>query len=287
MITGKTKLLGLMGRPVEHSLSPAMHNAAFSAEGLDYVYVAMDVNPEKLPEAVRGAVALGFRGFNLTMPHKEKVIPLLDEIDGAAKVSGAVNTVVIGDSKLRGHNTDGSGLVEAFREAEVKVSDQTVFLLGAGGAASAIAFALREEGAGELHVFNRNVARAEDLAKKVERAGKGDGIYVHPLESLAASETTPDILINATSLGMKDGDPLPIPNTYLETLPGHATVADAVYRPGDRTSLLHAAAGLGLRTINGQRMLLYQGVHAQKLWTGLEPNARVMDEKLRGVGSGE
>lgn len=269
-----------MGRPVEYSLSPQMHNASFSAEGLDYVYVAMDVDPEELPEAVRGAAALGFRGFNLTMPHKEKVIPLLDEIDGAASVSGAVNTVVIGDFGLRGYNTDGSGLIEACREAGVEIAGRRISLLGAGGAASAIAFALREEGAGELRVFNRNMARAEELTNKLRKAGKETSIQVHPLDSLADSETIPDILVNATSLGMKDGDPLPVPEDYLKRLPEHTVVADAVYRPGDRTSLLHAAAGLGMRIINGQRMLLYQGVHAQKLWTGLEPNVKAMDEQL-------
>ncbi|MBA2376141.1 MAG: shikimate dehydrogenase [Actinomycetota bacterium] len=287
MITGKTKLLGLMGRPVSHSLSPAMHNAAFSEENLDFVYVAMDVDPDKLPDAVRGAAALGFRGFNLTMPHKEKIIPLLDEMDGAAKISGAVNTVVIESGKLRGHNTDGSGMAEACREAGAKVSGKTIVLLGAGGAASAISFALQSEGASSLHIFNRSVDRAESLAAKLEESGEGTEVRAHPLESLETSGISPDILINTTSLGMKNDDPLPVPAAYLESLPEHATVADAVYLPGDRTSLLHAAGKLGLRTINGQRMLLYQGVHAQKLWTGLEPNVEAMDAELPGVGSGK
>ncbi len=280
MITGKTKLLGLMGRPVEHSLSPAMHNAAFAEENLDYVYVAMDVEPDKLPEAVRGVAALGFRGFNLTMPHKEKVIPLLDEIDGAAKVSGAVNTVVIGDSKLRGHNTDGSGMVAACREAGAEISGKTIVLLGAGGAASAITFALQAEGASKLHIFNRSIARAETLAAKLEKVGEGTEVHAHPRDSLENAGASPDILINTTSLGMKDGDPLPVPEDYLRNLPGHTVVADAVYLPGDRTRLLHTAARLGLRVLDGQRMLLYQGVHAQKLWTGLEPNVKVMDGQL-------
>lgn len=287
MITGKTKLLGLMGRPVTHSLSPAMHNAAFAKENLDFVYVAMDVDPEELREAVRGAAALGFRGFNLTMPHKEKIIPLLDEIDGAAKLSGAVNTVVIEGSKLRGHNTDGSGMVQACREAGTDVSGKTIVLLGAGGAASAISFALQAEGASSLHIFNRSVDRAETLAAKLKEFGGGANVHAHPLDSLETSGVSPDILINTTSLGMKDGDPLPVPEEYLKNLPEHTVIADAVYRPGDRTRLLHTADGLGMRTINGQRMLLYQGVHAQKLWTGLEPNVKAMDAELRGVGSGE
>lgn len=284
MITGKTKLLGLMGRPVEHSLSPQMHNAAFRREGLDFVYVAMDVDPEELPEAVRGAAALGFRGFNLTMPHKERVIPLLDEIDGAAEVSGAVNTVVIEGSKLSGYNTDGSGMLEACREAGAGVFGKTVVLLGAGGAASAVSFALQDEGAKEIHIFNRNAERAENLAAKLEKSGERAKVRAHPLEALESSDLAPDILVNTTSLGMKSGDSLPVSESYLKTLPERTVVADAVYLPGDRTRLLRLAAGLGLRVLDGQRMLLYQGVHAQKLWTGLEPNVAVMDEQLPRSG---
>jgi shikimate dehydrogenase len=280
LITGKTKLLGLMGRPVEHSLSPAMHNAAFAADNLDFVYVAMDVNPDELPAAVRGAAALGFRGFNLTMPHKEKIIPLLDGMDGAAKISGAVNTVVIEDGKLRGYNTDGSGMAQACREAGAEIPGKTVVLIGAGGAASAISFALHDAGASELHIFNRNVSRAETLAAKLEGFGENAKVRAHPLDSLETSDLSPDLLVNTTSLGMKDGDPLPVPEEYLKKLPDHTTIADAVYRPGDRTRLLRAADELGLKTIHGQRMLLFQGVHAQKLWTGLEPNVKAMDEQL-------
>src|ERR687894_1415961 len=128
MISGKTGLLALIGHPVEHSLSPAMHNASFAAEGLDYVYVALDVRPEDLPAAVRGAAALGFRGFNVTMPHKRAMIPLVDDLDEGAGISGAVNTVVIEGHKLRGHNTDGPGLVEACREAGILLGGRRVLL---------------------------------------------------------------------------------------------------------------------------------------------------------------
>ncbi|MBV9455874.1 MAG: quinate/shikimate dehydrogenase, partial [Rubrobacter sp.] len=142
MLTGKTKLLGIIGHPVEHSLSPYMHNAAFAADGADYVYIAMDVEPNRLPAAVEGLAALGFIGFNVTMPHKEALPPLMDELDNAARLTGAVNTVlIVKEGLFRGFNTDGSGFVEACEEAEVSLRGRQVLILGAGGAAAAMAAA--------------------------------------------------------------------------------------------------------------------------------------------------
>lgn len=277
-ISGATRLLGLMGHPARHTLSPGMHNASFAAEGLDYVYVAMEVAPEDLKDAVRGAVAMGFLGFNLTMPHKEAATQHLDSIDGAARVSCAVNTVVIDEEdRLLGYNTDGAGMLSACREAGVRVEGGRTVLLGAGGAAAAIAFALREEGAREILVVNRNPSRAEELLERLRiSGGKTD---VEALRPDALSEVLPgaDVVVNATSLGMNDGDPLPFD---VERLPDHAAVCDAVYRPGDRTALVAAAEGRGLRVVSGERMLLYQGVAAQRLWTGFEPNVAAMDEAL-------
>ena len=132
MISGKTRLLALIGHPVNHSLSPAMHNAAFAADGLDFVYVCLDVDPDDLPAAVKGAAALKLCGFNITMPHKRAMIPLLDELDEGARISGAVNTVVIDGSTLRGYNTDGGGMVMACQEAGIELSGRRVLLLGAG-----------------------------------------------------------------------------------------------------------------------------------------------------------
>ena len=138
-MSGKTGLLGVIGHPITHTLSPKMHNAAFAASGVDYVYVAMDVLPEDLPAAVSGLGAIGFRGFNVTMPHKEAILPLLDEVDEAARASGAVNTVVVEERELRGANTDGSGFVEACGESGVGFDGAKVLVVGAGGAAAAIA----------------------------------------------------------------------------------------------------------------------------------------------------
>lgn len=276
-ISGKTRLLALLGNPVGHSLSPAMHNASFAADGLDYVYVALNVEPGDVPAAVRGAAAMGFAGFNVTMPHKDAMVPLMDELDEAARVSGAVNTVVIDGPRLIGHNTDGSGLVEACGEAGVELHGREVLLLGAGGAAAAIAVAFCDAGAGVLHILNRTVGHAKRLAEKLGEAGKGTEVRAGSTALLEEMLFDAPIVVNATPLGMRDGDPLPLPPEYLE---GDRTIIDAVYRPGAETALIRAARARGIATVTGQRMLLYQGVQAQKLWTGRQPNVGAMDAAL-------
>ncbi len=273
MISGTTRLLALIGHPVEHSLSPRMHNAAFAADGLDFVYVCLDVDPDDLPAAVKGAAALKLRGFNITMPHKRAMISLLDELDEGARISGAVNTVVIDGSSLRGYNTDGGGMVMACEQAGIELSGQRVLLLGAGGAAAAIAVAFGGAGIRELNIANRSVEHAIELRNKLRGAGM-EKVVVHPLDALDEAVLETEIIVNATSLGMKEGDPLPIPAGYVED--GKA-VCDAVYRPGTETSLVRLARERGARVATGKRMLLYQGVLAQKLWTGREPNVKAMD----------
>ena len=278
MIGAKTRLLALIGDPVGHSLSPAMHNAAFAADGLDFVYVALNVGVDDLPAAVRGAAALGLRGFNVTMPHKRAMVPLVDELDEGARISGAVNTVVIEGPRLRGFNTDGPGLVEACGEAGVKLAGQGVMLLGAGGAAASIAAALCDAGIDELRIVNRNPEHAATLADKLREAGKGASrIEVHPAGTLDGRTGRAPVIVNATPLGMRDGDPLPLPPEYLG---GDTTLVDAVYRPGAETALVRQARERGANVVTGQRMLLYQGVLAQRLWTGRQPNVEVMDRAL-------
>jgi shikimate dehydrogenase len=276
MISGETRLLALIGQPVGHSLSPAMHNAAFAADGLDFVYVCLDVDPDDLPAAVKGAAALKLRGFNITMPHKRAMIGLVDELDEGARISGAVNTVVIEGSTLRGYNTDGGGMVIACREAGIELSGRSVLLLGAGGAAAAIAVAFGGAGIGQLHIANRSVEHAIRLRDKLRRLGM-EMVEVHPLDALDEAVPEAEVVVNATSLGMKEGDPLPIPAGYLEE--GKA-VCDAVYRPGTQTPLVRLARERGLRVATGDRMLLYQGVLAQSLWTGREPNVKAMDRAI-------
>jgi shikimate dehydrogenase len=272
MISGKTRLLALVGQPVGHSLSPAMHNAAFVADGLDFVYVSLDVDPDELPAAVRGMEALKLRGFNVTMPHKRAMIPLVDELDEEARISGAVNTVVIEDSGLRGFNTDGGGMVMACREAGIELSGKRVLLLGAGGTAAAIAVAFGKAGVGELHIANRSVEHAAYLRDKLHGTGMKD-LVVHRLDTLPDAE----IVINATPLGMKEGDPLPVPPAYVREGRGFC---DAVYRPGTETPLVRLARERGVPVVAGDRMLLYQGVLAQRFWTGREPNVKAMDNAI-------
>jgi shikimate dehydrogenase len=276
MISGKTLLLALIGHPVSHSLSPEMHNAAFAAEGLDYVYVALDVRPQDLSAAVSGLRALNFRGFNITMPHKRTMLPLLDSVDEGARISGAANTVVVEDSVLRGHNTDGGGMVMACREASIELSDRRILLLGAGGAAAAVALAFGAEGVGELRVVNRSARHAAELRDKLRNA-RLKKVEVYPYGALDEAAAEAEVIVNATPLGMKDGDPLPIPAEHLGE--GRA-VCDAVYRPGRETALVREGRERGARVVTGERMLLYQGVLAQKLWTGREPNVKAMDAAI-------
>lgn len=278
MIGGKTKLLAVIGDPVGHSLSPAMHNASFEADGLDYVYVALNVKAEDVPAAIRGAAALGFRGLNVTMPHKRAVLPLMDELDEGSRISGAVNTVVIEDSGLRGFNTDGPGLVEACTEANIRLAGQRVLLLGAGGAAASIAAAFCDAGIERLQIINRNLERAGELSEKLRAVGKKADVEVYTPAILDETVLDAPVIVNTTPLGMKDGDPLPLPAAYLDE--GRAVV-DAVYRPGLETPLVRQARERGATVVTGQRMLLYQGVLAQKLWTGRQPNVAAMDRALR------
>jgi shikimate dehydrogenase len=276
MISGTTRLLALIGQPVSHSLSPAMHNAAFTDDGLDFVYVCLDVDPDRLPAAVRGTEALRFRGFNVTMPHKRAMVPLVDELDEGARISGAVNTVVIEDSLLRGYNTDGGGMVMACKEAGIELSGRSVVLLGAGGTAAAIAVAFGEAGVGELHIANRSVEHAGELRDKLRRTGM-ERLAIHPLDALEEAVPHAEVVVNTTPLGMKEGDPMPVPSGYVQE--GRA-FCDVVYRPGTETPLVRLARERGVPVATGDRMLLYQGVLAQKLWTGREPNVKAMDRAI-------
>lgn len=278
MLSGTTKLLGIIGHPVGHTLSPRMHNAAFARDGVNYAYVAMDVLPDLLPAAAQGLRALGFVGFNVTMPHKEAILPLLDEIDWGACLAGAVNTVVVTqEGKLRGLNTDGSGFVEACEEAGVSLSGKRVLLLGAGGAAAAIAAASLDEGVSRLYIANRTGARAEELRARLSEVAHATEVQVHPLNEVAELASEAEIFVNATYLGMKEGEPLPLP---AEALTVDKVVCDAVYLARKDTALIRHARRIGMRTVPGERMLLYQGVQAQRIWTGREPNVQVMSDAL-------
>lgn len=255
-----------------------MHNAAFAADGADYAYLAMDVASERLAAAVEGLSALGFLGFNVTMPHKEAMLPLVDELDDAARLAGAVNTVVADEGgKLRGLNTDGSGFVEACAEASVSLSGRRVLILGAGGAASAVAVAVLGEGVSRLCLVNRTVEKAQRLRERLAGFAGGAEVVVRSPGEIDKAATEAEVLINATYLGMREEDPLPFPADCLKR---EKVVCDAVYSAGRETGLILHARENGAHTVSGDRMLLYQGVQAQRAWTGREPNVAVMSDAL-------
>lgn len=273
-------MVGVIGHPVSHSLSPRMHNASFAALGLDYAYVPLDVPPDALRDAVRGLVALGFRGFNVTMPHKEEMVSLVDDLDLPARVSGAVNTVSIEAGRTLGMNTDGDGFMEAAREAGMDFARTKVALIGAGGAAAAISTALLRAGGSELRIVNRSLDRAEKLRARLRGAFPDASVSVHAARRIPEAVRDADALVNTTYLGMKDEDPLPVPAEHLR---GGLMVCDAVYRAGRETALVGFAKERGCRVMSGERMLLYQGVQAQRAWTGVEPDVSAMSEALSGV----
>jgi shikimate dehydrogenase len=217
---------------------------------------------------------LDFGASTSPCPTSERYSPLLDDVDEGAQISGAVNTVVIEDlGLLRGHNTDGGGMVGACREAGIGLAGKRVLLLGAGGVAAAIALAFGCEGIGELRIVNRSIEPARELLGKLRGTGLKK-VEVSSGDALGEAAAETEVIVNATSLGMRDGDPLPIP---VEHLGGGATVCDAVYRPGGETALIREARVRGARVVAGERMLLYQGVLAQRVWTGREPNVEAMD----------
>ncbi|MCR4752451.1 MAG: shikimate dehydrogenase [Eubacterium sp.] len=271
-VTGKTMLTGLLGSPVAHSLSPLMHNTAYRMLGLDYVYLCFDVEEKKLSEAVRGLQACGIRGFNLTMPHKNRIMDLLDTCTPAARLVGAVNTVVQEDGKLIGHNTDGAGFWKAMEEAGTAAEGQQIVLLGGGGAASAIAVQAALDKAAAVRIFLRQngrfYARTVRLAETLREKSSCD-VQVCPLEDaglLAACVRKADILINATPVGM-------VPDTESTLITDRSllhpalTVADIVYHP-QKTRLLSEAEQAGCRICPGLGMLLHQGAEAFRIWTG-------------------
>jgi shikimate dehydrogenase len=201
----------------------------------------------------------------------------VDELDVSARLAGAVNTVVAEGGRLRGLNTDGSGFVEACEEAGVSLVGRRVLILGAGGAAAAIAVAALGAGASRLHIANRTAERAEELRAKLSEAVPEAEVLTCQLNKAGDIAAEAEIIINATYLGMKKEDPLPLP---IETLAGKKVVCDAVYLAGEETGLIRHAKEAGARTVSGDRMLLYQGVQAQRVWTGREPNVEAMSDTL-------
>ncbi|MBT9537631.1 MAG: shikimate dehydrogenase [Nitrospirae bacterium] len=272
-ISGKTKVLGLLGYPVEHSLSPAMHNAAFEHIGLDCCYVTFPVKPGFLKDAVRSVRALNLAGVNVTMPHKENVIPLLDKVDADASFIGAVNTIVNSNGKLIGYNTDGRGFMRSLSEAQISLNKKNVLILGAGGASRAIGFYLAKK-ASALFIYDIDRKKAGKLIRDLNKMRKNVFPFSFQPSAFSHQLHDIDIIINATPLGLKKGDPLPVDINLLK--PRHV-VCDLIYK---NTPLLQRASRKGCRTLNGLGMLLWQGAFAFELWTGKKPPVEVMRKAL-------
>ncbi len=263
-----------MGDPVEHSLSPPMHNAAFKHLEMDYVYVPFHVKGENLDSALQGARSLEIKGLNVTIPHKTAVIPYLDEVDQAAKLIGAVNTIKFTKNRAKGYNTDGLGAVKALEEI-TPVKDKKVVIMGAGGAARALAFQLVLNGIGDLVIANRTREKAvqltRDIQDKLEFAPKVTG-----LQEVELSST--DILINTTAVGMYPYQDQP-PLIRGEAMHPELVVNDVIYNPL-QTNLLKEAESVGARTLNGTKMLIYQGMESFRIWTGVTPPVEVFETSL-------
>ncbi len=300
-IDGCTQLVGLIGWPVEHSLSPVMHNAAFDALGLNWRYVPLPVPPGQVEAAMRGLVALGFRGANVTVPHKQAAMPVLNTIGPSARALGAVNTLIVGRRAdgtpvIGGYNTDDKGFVGALRQGGFEPEEGgDVVVVGAGGAARAVVFGLLWSGIGKIVVLNRTLERGRALVsdlgplpQPLPEAGRGDSPFPRreggrgvrlcalPLtpETLVESARAADLLVNATTVGMwphVNGSIWPggVP------IPAHLTVFDLVYNPLE-TRLLRQARGSGARAIDGLGMLVRQGTLAFEMWTGEEAPIEVM-----------
>lgn len=277
-ITGKTRVCGIIGDPIEHTLSPVMQNAAFREMGLDYIYLPFKVAEGNLSEAIDGLRALNMAGTNVTIPHKVVVIPLLDDIDGLAGYIGAVNTIVNQGGSLKGYNTDASGFYQALTANKIEVSKKKIVILGAGGASRAIAFILADKGA-ELTILNRSLDSAQTIAERVFQALRTE-IKVGKLtvKNLEPVMDEADILVNTTSLGMSPYlTETPVPARLLKK---ELVVFDIIYNPL-KTRLIKEAEKEGARVLNGLEMLVRQGTAAFELWTGLKAPIEVMRKAAR------
>jgi shikimate dehydrogenase len=258
-VSGKTKITGIFGYPIEHSLSPLMHNRAFDVLGLDMLYLAFQVLPQNLADAINALKALQIVGVNITVPHKERVIPLLDELDKEASFIGAVNTVVNSAGKLKGYNTDGKGFMNALSEENIPAREKEIFIIGAGGAARAISYYLSEK-ASKLTLYDIDQAKSENLVNDLKKI-RHNVFLKNDLKNIGS----PGIIINATPVGLKQEDPLPLDPVYITP---DTIVIDLIYK---KTNFLKEADKKKAKALDGSGMLLWQGVLAFELWTGKKP----------------
>lgn len=283
-IDGSTRIVGVFGAPITHTASPAMHNAAFEALGMNWVYVPFHVEAANLRSALTGMRDMGMAGINLTVPHKVPAVGLVDNIDSEARHIGALNTIVVEDGKLRGFNTDAHGFAAALQEEfNLSLQGLRVVVLGAGGAARAIAVKCALEGATEIVIANRTVSNTEPIVREIApRLTKCRGIGLDR-PALARVIAGAKLVVNATSVGLRDGDALRLDASMFSS---DQYVFDVVYRPAE-TELLRAAAQAGAQTANGLGMLLHQGAKAFEIWTKQKAPLAVMRRALQAAIGGD
>lgn len=282
-ITGKTRLTGLIGSPVAHSISPQMHNEAFRQLGLDYVYLAFDLGDSDLKKAVQGLKEIGICGFNITMPYKVRMLEFMDELTPAARIAQACNTVIVRDGKMTGHTTDGIGFMQSVIDAGHDIIGKKMSILGAGGAATAIITQAALDGVSHIDIFRRNrpEAFAETLAfAKTVQENTDCHVNVYDIADINQMKQSLDssaILVNATNVGMAPHtDECPIPDSSL--LHPELIVSDIIYNPR-KTKLYQMAEQAGCPAFNGMYMLLFQGAASFECWTGQKMPVEIIREK--------
>jgi shikimate dehydrogenase len=281
VVHGKTRVVGIIGDPIRHSLSPIMQNAAFAASLLDYVYVPFAVSPENLEQAVIGLKALGVCGFNVTIPHKTAIIPFLNRLDESADSAGAVNTVQLLGTSLIGYNTDGDGLVDSLStDLDFSPGAEQILIIGAGGAARGAIAALCRSGAKRILICNRSLEHARTVMQDMKIRYPETNIDVVRQNQVSREHLgSTSLLLNSTSLGMNSER---IDGINLSDLPEHAKVYDMVYSCSG-TPLIKEASASGLRAVNGLGMLVAQGERAFEIWTGNKPPEGVMLRALDSI----
>ncbi len=266
MITGKTQLLGVIGNPVEHSLSPAMHNAAIANLGLDYVYLPFPIAAENLKTALDGFAAIGLVGFNITIPHKQAILPLLSEITPIAQAVGAVNTVVRKDNQWLGTNTDVDGFISPLQNHDQNWNQAVAVVLGNGGAARAVVAGLTQLGISQIHLLGRNLEKLQAFRQSWENSPLKVNLQVHEWKSLPKLLSQANLLVNTTPVGMhpRIGES-PVTVEDMANLQPGAIAYDLIYTPSP-TQFLQQAQQVGAIAIDGSEMLVQQGAIALKMW---------------------
>lgn len=280
MTSGKTRVCGVMAYPVEHSMSPQMHNYFAEMSGIDLTYVPFKVEPENLGEAVGGAYGLNILGMNVTVPHKQAVMKHLKEIDAGAAAIGAVNTLVRMDGGYKGYNTDAEGLWRAMKREQMEIAGRVCILVGAGGAAKAAAYLLAREGAEKVYILNRSLEKAQALAQSINTTFEKALMEALPLDGWRDIPENGCLAVQTTSVGMyPDVDVSPIEDgAFFRKLDG---AVDIIYTPA-KTRFMELAEAAGAKTMNGLNMLIYQGIIAFELWN---PDTKVPEEAVEGARS--